>query len=350
MIDYQTYTTLLQNLIATPSFSREEDKTADIIQDFFHKKNIPTERKGHNVWVKNKHFTEGGQTVLLNSHHDTVKPVSGWTRDPFSPTMENGKLYGLGSNDAGASLVCLIAAFCHFYDKKLPFNLVLLASAEEEISGKNGVESVLPDLPTPSVGIVGEPTLMLMAVAEKGLMVVDGIARGRAGHAARSEGVNAIYIALQDIETIRQFDFPKKSDLLGAVKMSVTQIQAGTQHNVVPDECRFVIDIRTNECYSNQEVLAITQNEVQSELVARSFRLNSSKIALEHPLILRGLALGLTYYGSPTLSDQALMSFPTLKIGVGDSARSHTADEFIFLKEIEEGIDLYIALLQNWTI
>ena len=350
MIDYQTYITLLQNLIATPSFSREEDKTADIIQRFFQDKNIPTERKGNNIWAKNARYTEGGANVLLNSHHDTVKPVAGWIRDPFGADIENGRLYGLGSNDAGASLVSLIAAFCHYYDKKLPFNLILLASAEEEISGKNGVESVLPFLPSPSVGIVGEPTLMQMAVAEKGLMVVDGIAKGKAGHAAREEGVNAIYKALKDIETIRNFDFAKKSDLLGAVKMSVTKIQAGTQHNVVPDECRFVIDIRTNECYSNQEVLAIIQKEVESELVPRSFRLNSSKIGLEHPLILRGLELGLTYYGSPTLSDQALMPFPTLKIGVGDSARSHTVDEFVYVKEIEQGIDTYIKLLQNWEI
>ena len=360
MIDYQTYIKLLQDLIATPSYSREEDKTADIIQQFFQTKNIPTERKGNNVWVKNAHFTEGVSTVLLNSHHDTVKPVSGWTRNPFAPDIVDGKLYGLGSNDAGASLVSLIAAFCYFYDKKLPFNLVLLASAEEEISGKNGVESVLPDLPIPfptesgfrssTVGIVGEPTLMQMAVAEKGLMVVDGIARGKAGHAARNEGVNAIYIALDDIDKIINYDFEKKSDLLGAVKMSVTQIQAGTQHNVVPDECRFVVDIRTNECYSKKEVYEIIQKEVQSELVPRSFRLNSSKIALDHPLILRGLELGMTYYGSPTLSDQALMSFPTLKIGVGDSARSHTADEFIYIEEIEHGIDTYRQLLQNWEL
>ena len=360
MMDYQTYITLLQKLIATPSFSREEDKTADIIQDFFHKRNIPTERKGNNVWAKNRHFTveernpdsfgKRTPTVLLNSHHDTVKPVSGWTRDPFAPDIVDGKLYGLGSNDAGASLVALIAAFCFYYDKQLPFNLVLLASAEEEISGKNGVELVLPDLPPLSIGIVGEPTLLLMAVAEKGLMVVDGIARGKAGHAARDEGVNALYIALDDIAKIRAFDFEKKSDLLGAVKMSVTQIQAGTQHNVVPDECRFVVDIRTNEFYTNQEIWAIIQKEVQSELKPRSFRLNSSKIDLKHPLILRGLELGKTYYGSPTLSDQALMSFPTLKIGVGDSARSHTADEFVFVKEIEEGIDMYIALLDGWHL
>ena len=344
------FITLLQDLIATPSFSREEDRTANILEAFFQKEDIPTERKNNNIWAKNKFFTEGGHTVLLNSHHDTVKPVKGWTRDPFGADIEKGRLFGLGSNDAGASLVSLIAAFCHFYDKQLPFNLILLASAEEEISGKNGVESVLPDLPTPSVAIVGEPTLMQMAIAEKGLMVVDGITKGQAGHAAREEGVNAIYKALKDIEIIRQFDFEKKSDLLGAVKMSVTQIQAGTQHNVVPDECRFVIDIRTNECYSNEEVLAIIQKEVESELVARSFRLNSSKIGLDHPLVLRGLEIGLNYYGSPTLSDQALMPFPTLKIGVGDSARSHTADEFVFVKEIEQGIDTYIKLLQGWKI
>ncbi|MBL7815235.1 MAG: M20 family metallo-hydrolase [Saprospiraceae bacterium] len=345
MIDCQPFIQLLKDLIAQPSFSREEDKTADLIQQFLENRDIPTVRKGNNIWAKSKNYTEGLPNLLLNSHHDTVKPVAGWTRNPFSPDVVDGKLYGLGSNDAGASLVSLIANFCYFYDKSLPFNLLVLASAEEEISGKNGVETILPDLPPPSVGIVGEPTQMQMAVAEKGLMVVDGIARGKAGHAARNEGVNAIYKALQDIEMIRQYDFEKKSDFLGAVKMSVTQIQAGTQHNVVPDECRFVIDIRTNECYSNREVYDIIQAHVKSELLPRSFRLNSSKIALNHPLVLRGLELGLSYYGSPTLSDQALMSFPTLKMGVGDSARSHTADEYIYIKEIEEGIETYRQMI-----
>jgi acetylornithine deacetylase len=345
MVDYQEYIELLQNLIATPSFSKEEDKTATLIQDFFNKKNIPTERQGHNIIVKNRHFREGGKTILLNSHHDTVKPVKGWTRDPFSPDIVDGKLYGLGSNDAGGALVSLIATFCHFYNAQLPFNLVLAATAEEEISGANGIASILPNLGKIDVGIVGEPTLMLMAVAEKGLMVIDGFAQGKAGHAARDEGINALYIALNDIEKIRRFKFDKKSELLGAVKATVTQIEAGTQHNVVPDTCKFVIDVRSNECYTNEEIYEILQKQVKSDLKPRSFRLNSSRIALNHPLILRGGQLGLTHYGSPTLSDQALMPFETLKIGPGDSARSHTADEYIYIREVEEGIKTYISLL-----
>ena len=341
---------LLKKLIATPSFSREEDKTADIIEAFFKEKNIPTERKGNNIWAKNAQFIEGLPVVLLNSHHDTVKPVTGWTRDPFSPDIENGILYGLGSNDAGGPLVALIATFCHFYDKKLSFNLILAATAEEEISGANGIASLLSDLPPITVGIVGEPTMMQMAVAEKGLMVVDGIAHGKAGHAARNEGVNAIYIALEDIEAIKNFKFDKTSDFLGDIKMTVTQIEAGTQHNVVPDTCKFVIDIRSNECYSNAEIFEIIQKQVISELKPRSFRLNSSRIALTHPLVLRGIGLGLSYYGSPTLSDQALMPFETLKIGPGDSARSHTANEYIGVKEIEEGIEVYKKLLESLYI
>jgi acetylornithine deacetylase len=341
---------LLKKLIATKSFSREEDKTADIIEAFFKEKNISTERKGNNIWAKNAFYTEGLPVVLLNSHHDTVKPVTGWTRDPFSPDIENGILYGLGSNDAGGPLVALIATFCHFYDKKLPFNIILAATAEEEISGANGIASILPELPPIAVGIVGEPTMMQMAVAEKGLMVVDGIAHGKAGHAARNEGVNAIYNALEDIETIKNFKFDKTSDFLGDIKMTVTQIQAGTQHNVVPDTCKFVIDIRSNECYSNAEIFEIIQKEVKSELKPRSFRLNSSRIALTHPLVLRGMGLGLSYYGSPTLSDQALMPFETLKIGPGDSARSHTANEYIGVKEIEEGIEVYKKLLESLYI
>ena len=343
---------LLQQLIATPSFSREEDKTSVIIQNFFIEKNIPTERVGNNIIVKNKHFSENpkGPVILLNSHHDTVKPVNGWTRDPFSPDIIDEKLYGLGSNDAGGALVSLMATFCFFYDKKLPFNLILAATAEEEISGANGIASILPHLSSISVGIIGEPTLMQMAVAEKGLMVIDGIASGKAGHAARNEGINAIYKALEDIEKIKNFRFEKKSELLGEVKMTVTQIEAGTQHNVVPDTCKFVIDIRSNECYSNAEIFEILQKQVESELKPRSFRLNSSKIALNHPLILRGIEMGLSHYGSPTLSDQALMPFNTLKIGPGDSARSHTADEFIYVNEIEEGIKTYIGMLENLAL
>jgi acetylornithine deacetylase len=357
MIDNQEIIKLLQQLIAIQSFSKEEDKTADAIELFFKKQNIPTQRKGNNVWAKNAHYTvdegnpenigKGLPTILLNSHHDTVKPVKAWTQDPFSPEIKDGKLFGLGSNDAGGALVSLIAVFCKFYNKKLPYNLIIAATAEEEISGANGVASILNDLGKINVGIVGEPTSMQMAVAEKGLMVIDGYAHGRAGHAAREEGINAIYVAMEDIETIRHFNFEKKSAFLGKVKLSVTQIEAGTQHNVVPDVCKFVIDVRSNECYTNEEIYEILQKNVKSELKPRSFRLNSSKIDQNHPLILRGHQLGLTHYGSPTLSDQALMPFDTLKIGPGDSARSHTADEFIYVKEIEEGIAVYEKLLEN---
>ena len=346
MIDFTRITSFLQTLISTQSFSREEDLTADLIETFLNQRHIPTVRKGNNIWAKNQYFTEGLPTVLLNSHHDTVKPVAGWTRDPFAADITDGKLFGLGANDAGGALVSLIETFCFFYDKKMPFNLVIAATAEEEISGANGIASVLPDLPKLTLGIVGEPTLMQMAVAEKGLMVIDGTAHGKSGHAAREEGVNALYLALEDIDKIRHFNFEKKSDLLGSVKVSVTQISAGTQHNVVPDACKFVMDVRSNEHYSNEEILDILQKQAQSELKARSFRLNSSKIDLKHPIILRGLDLGLTHYGSPTLSDQALMPFETLKIGPGDSARSHTADEFIYVREIEEGIKTYIKLLE----
>jgi acetylornithine deacetylase len=329
-------------------FQKKRLKQRILSNIFLKKNNIPTERKGNNIWAKNKYYKDGLKTILLNSHHDTVKPVNGWTRDPFTPDVIEGKLYGLGANDAGGALVSLIATFCYFYKQKLSFNIVMAATAEEEISGANGIASVLPDLDmTPSVGIVGEPTLMQMAVAEKGLMVVDAVAHGKAGHAARNEGDNAIYKALKDIEWIKNFEFAEKTDLLGPVKMTVTQIEAGTQHNVVPDACRYVIDIRTNECYSNQAVFDILQKNIASELKPRSFRLNSSKIDLQHPLILRGLSLGMSYYGSPTLSDQALMPFDTLKIGPGDSARSHTADEYIYVKEINEGIALYKKMLAD---
>ncbi len=338
---------LLKRLIATPSFSREEDRTADLLAAFFHQKNIPVQRLGNNVWAKSKHWDEGKPVLLLNSHHDTVRPVKGWQRDPFEPVVEDGKLYGLGSNDAGASLVTLAAVFTHFYDEKtLPWNLIFLGSAEEEISGNQGVAMVLPELGPIDAGIVGEPTQMQMAIAEKGLMVIEGEAKGVAGHAARNEGVNAIYLALEDIERLRNFRFEKTSDLLGPVKISVTQIEAGTQHNVVPDACRFVIDVRTNECYTNEEVFEILKKQVRSELRFRSFRLNSSRIDPAHPLVRQGTAMGLRSFGSPTLSDQALMPFQTLKIGPGDSARSHTADEFIYLKEIEEGIEIYKLLIR----
>lgn len=339
---------LLKTLIPIPSFSKEEKNTANSIQDFFQRRSVLTFRKGNNVWVKNKYWNDSLPTILLNSHHDTVRPVKAWTKNPHKPLLENGKLFGLGSNDAGGCLVSLIATFLFFYAKEnLNYNIILAATAEEEISGKNGIASVIGDFGKIDFGIVGEPTKMKMAIAEKGLMVVDGIAKGKAGHAAREEGVNAIYEVLEDLKWIKNYEFKMISDLLGKTKMTVTQINSGTQHNVVPDACSFVIDVRTNEKYSNQLVFAILQKHLKAEVKARSFRLNSSRIPLTHPLVQSGLSLGLNYFGSPTLSDQALLSFPTLKIGCGDSARSHTADEFIYLKEIEEGIDIYIKLLEK---
>lgn len=339
---------LLKTLIATPSFSREEAETAELFIDFFKSKNIPVKTSNNNIWVVSKYWQNNYPTILLNSHHDTVKPVDGWQRDPFEPKVEKGKLYGLGSNDAGASLVALAAVFLQFYEaQNLPFNLVFLASAEEEVSGKLGVESVLPKLGTIDFGIVGEPTQMQMAVAEKGLIVIDGKAHGKAGHAARKEGENAIYTAMKDIDFLKNYQFEKSSELLGPIHLAVTQIQAGTQHNVVPDSCQFVIDVRTTESYSNQEVLDQLQDLCTSTLTARSLRLQPSGINLDHPLIQSGHALGLRTFGSATLSDQALMSFPTLKIGPGDSKRSHTADEYILLDEIEEGIHIYYQLLQG---
>lgn len=342
-------TDLLKNLIATPSFSREEAPASERVAAFFAAKNIPFQRHLNNLWAKNRHWQPGKLVLLLNSHIDTVKPATGWQRDPFHPGVEEDDiLYGLGSNDAGGPLVSLLATFVHFYERSdLPVNLIMAATAEEEISGANGIAALLPQLGQIDFAIVGEPTQMRMAIAEKGLMVVDGEARGLAGHAAREEGVNAIYIALEDIQLIRNLELERVSPLLGKVKMSVTQIEAGKQHNVVPDSCRFVIDVRTNECYRNEEVFDLLQSKVQSTLKARSFRLNSSGIALEHPLVQSGLQLGLPYFGSPTLSDQALMPFPSLKIGPGDSARSHTADEYIRLSEIRAGIDCYIQLIEG---
>lgn len=336
---------LLKKLIVTPSFSRQENETCVIISDFFEMKNIPVQRIGNNVIVRSKYWSAKNKTILLNSHHDTVKPAKTYTRDPFRADIEDGKLYGLGSNDAGGSLVALIAVFLHFYEVDWGYNLILVASAEEEISGPNGIAAVRDIIAPIDLGIIGEPTQMRMAIAEKGLMVIDGEAKGKSGHAARNEGINAIYIALKDINWLGQYEFPKVSPLLGKTKISVTQIEAGTQHNVVPDSCKFVIDVRTNEAYSNQEVFEFLQANVASTLCARSFRLNSSKIDLLHPIVQKGIAMGLEYYGSPTLSDQALLPFTTIKIGCGKSARSHTADEFILIKEIKEGIDIYVALL-----
>lgn len=347
-LDKALYIDLLKQLIATPSFSREEDKTADIIEQFIQSQGLVAQRSGNNVWVKSTSFDENKPTILLNSHHDTVKPVKGWQRNPHTPGEENGTIYGLGSNDAGASLVSLLAAFVYLNGLPQPsYNLIYAATAEEEISGKNGIASILDKLGKIDLGVVGEPTEMQMAIAEKGLVVIDAEAKGKAGHAARNEGENAIYKALRDVQWIQNYNFPKTSEWLGAVKTTVTQIEAGYQHNVVPDSCKFVIDVRTQECYSNKEVVEILQQNTQSELTARSLRLNSSGIAVSHPIVQKGKELGLSHYGSPTLSDQALMPFTTIKIGVGDSARSHTADEYILRQEIEQGIDIYCQLLEN---
>jgi len=340
---------LLKNLIATSSFSKEEESTATIIETFLQTHSVKTNRIQNNIWATNLHYDERKPTLLLNSHHDTVKPNKGYTLDPFSPIEQDGKLFGLGSNDAGGCLVSLIACFLYFYDRTdLPYNIILIASAEEEISGVNGVELVLKEVPTIDFGIVGEPTLLEMAIAERGLMVLDVEATGIAGHAAREEGENALYKILPDIEWFKTYQFDKVSDLLGAVKMTVTVIETDNKaHNVVPSTCKMVVDVRVNELYSFEEILATIQANIQSRVKPRSLRLRSSGIALDHVVVKAGLSLGKGYYGSVTTSDKALMPFPALKMGPGDSARSHTADEFIFLKEVEEGVLTYIQLLST---
>jgi len=340
---------LLKELIATPSFSKEEDQTAGILCRFIGAKGIEHTRVGNNVFALNKYFDEKKPTVLLNSHHDTVRPNPQYTKDPFSPVVEDGKLFGLGSNDAGGCLVSLIATFLYFYDKQdMRYNIVLATTAEEEISGTGGIEYTLPYLPKIDCAIVGEPTQMQMAVAERGLMVLDCISHGKAGHAARNEGENAIYKALKDIEWFQNFHFEKVSELLGPSKMSVTVIETENKaHNVVPAVCKFVVDTRINELYSFEEVLKIIKVNVKCEVNPRSTRLRSTAIVLEHPLVKAGLSLGRNYYGSPTTSDKALMPFPALKMGPGDSARSHTADEYIYTDEIKNGIELYIQLLNR---
>jgi acetylornithine deacetylase len=341
---------LLQELIKIPSFSREEWQTASLLTKFLFDKGVEVTRAGNNVLAKNKHFDPAKPSLLLNSHHDTVKPNKGYTREPFEPQIEEDKLYGLGSTDAGGALVSLVAAFLYFYDHEhLKYNLLLAATAEEEISGSGGIEMALQHLPPIECGIVGEPTLMQMAIAERGLMVLDCIAKGKAGHAARDEGDNAIYKAIKDIQWMRDYTFEKTSEFLGPIKMSVTSIETENRtHNIVPSECRFLVDVRINELYTHEEVLEIMQQHVTCEIHPRSDRLRSSMIALEHPLVKAGMQSGLTYYGSPTSSDKALMPFPALKIGPGDSARSHTADEFIYVSEIQKGIDTYIQLIKNF--
>ena len=346
---YDNAIMLLQQLISTASFSKEEDATAIILQDFLQQHGVKSNRYLNNVWATNLYFDESKPSLLLNSHHDTVKPSKAYTLDPFLPLEKEGKLYGLGSNDAGGSLVSLLAVFLHFYKASdLTYNLVFAATAEEEISGKNGIEALLVHLPTLECGIVGEPTLMNMAIAERGLLVLDVTATGRAGHAARDEGENALYKALTDIEWFRNFQFEKISPLLGKVKMTVTVIETENKaHNVVPSQCKFVVDVRVNELYSFEEILGIISENVKSEVVPRSLRMRSTSIDMEHPLVRAGLELERSYYGSPTTSDKALMPFQTLKMGPGDSARSHTADEFIYMDEIKQGIELYIDLLNK---
>ncbi len=341
---------LLKNMITLPSFSKEEGKVADMLERYIELKGYTVLRKGNNLWLMSTGFDLAKPTILLNSHIDTVKPVAGWTRDPFIPVVKDNKLYGLGSNDAGASVVTLLHAFFELTEREQSYNLIYSATAEEENSGSGGVESLLPELPPISFALVGEPTGMHPAVAEKGLMVLDCVAYGKAGHAARNEGENAIYIAMDDIHWFRNFTFPAVSEYLGPVKMTVTQMNAGSQHNVVPDRCNFVVDVRTNELYTNQELLQKIKQHARSEVTARTVRLCSTATPANHPVVQRAIELNRIPYGSPTLSDQALMNFPSVKMGPGDSARSHTANEYILIDEIEKAIPLYVKLLDGLNL
>lgn len=339
---------LLKRLIATPSFSREEDRTAALIADFFREKRIPCERLKNNVWAKNRHFNPAKPTLLLNSHHDTVRPNTSYTLDPFAPIERDGKLFGLGSNDAGGCLVALLATFAYFYDRPdLTHNIVMAATAEEEISGRDGLELLLPHLPPLSFAIVGEPTDMQLAIAEKGLLVLDCTAHGISGHAARDEGENAIYNAIRDINWLTTYQFPKVSPVLGPVKLSVTMISAGTQHNVVPDACAFTVDVRVTEQYTLEVIIETIRANIRAEVKPRSIRLKPSSIPVDHPIVRAGLALGRHTYGSPTTSDQAVLNCPSLKCGPGQSGRSHSADEFIYRHEIGEGIEGYVQMLER---
>ncbi|MCL2413702.1 MAG: M20 family metallo-hydrolase [Bacteroidales bacterium] len=341
--------TLLKQLIATPSFSYEEEKTAQLIFDFLSEKGISPQRILNNVYACNLHFDESKPTLLLNSHHDTVKPTAAYTLDPFMPLEKDGKLFGLGSNDAGGSVVALIQAFCHYYDKKMSHNLILAITAEEEVTGENGIELLLKHLPKIDCAIVGEPTQMKAAIAERGLMVLDCTAHGIPGHAARNEGDSALYHAIDDINWFRNFRFPKLSSLMGEVKMTVTQINAGTQHNVVPNECRFVVDIRPTDIYDNVEIVDIIRQHVNCDIVPRSTKHVASCIDEKHRLVQTAITLGIERFVSPTTSDMVSMPFPAIKMGVGDSARSHRADEFVYIKEIDEGIQQYINFLKTFN-
>lgn len=340
---------LLKKLIETPSFSSSEDKTASHIEYWFRRHNMSYTRTKNNVWATNKCYDEAKPNLLLNSHHDTVKPNNGYTKDPFKAIVEDDKLYGLGSNDAGGCLVSLIATFTHFYTKRnLKYNLVIVASAEEESSGDDGLNSMLEVIPKIDVAIVGEPTLMKLAVAEKGLVVFDAIVKGTPSHAAHPNNDNVIYNTIEVLKWFQDYKFNKTSSVLGDVKMTVTQINAGKQHNAVPADVKLVIDVRVNDKYSNQDIVdELKLKSPCASIVPRSLRLNSSSIPIEHELVQAGITLGRETYGSPTLSDQAVLSCPSLKLGPGDSTRSHSADEFIYLHEIEEGIKIYIELLNK---
>ena len=341
---------LLKKLIATPSVSRNEKDAADIMEQTIRSYGFEPQREANNVWIIDPHYDESRPTLLLNAHIDTVKPVASWTRDPFSPDVEDGVLYGLGSNDCGGGLCSLLQIFRMLTEKPQHYNLIYLASAEEEVSGKDGITRALPLLPHIDLAIVGEPTGMNPAVAEKGLMVLDVIAHGKSGHAARNEGVNAIYEALDDMRWIRDYKFEKVSEFLGPTKMTLTVVNAGTQHNVIPDKCTMLVDIRTNEFYDNEEVFEFIRQHLKSEVKAHSFRLKSSRIDPEHPLIKKCVAMGMKPFGSPTLSDQALMHFPSFKLGPGESSRSHSANEFIRISEIRNAIAKYETLLDNAAI
>ncbi|MCP9533617.1 M20 family metallo-hydrolase [Prevotella copri] len=341
---------LLKKLIATPSVSRNEKDAADIMEQTIRSYGFEPQREANNLWIIDPHYDESRPTLLLNAHIDTVKPVASWSRDPFSPDVEDGVLYGLGSNDCGGGLCSLLQIFRMLTEKPQSYNLIYLASAEEEVSGKDGITRVLPLLPHIDLAIVGEPTGMNPAVAEKGLMVLDVIAHGKSGHAARNEGVNAIYEALDDMRWIRDYKFEKVSEFLGPTKMTLTVVNAGTQHNVIPDKCTMLVDIRTNEFYDNEEVYEFIRQHLKSEVKAHSFRLKSSRIDPEHPLIRKCVAMGMKPFGSPTLSDQALMHFPSFKLGPGESSRSHSANEFIRISEIRDAIAKYETLLDGAAI
>ena len=345
----QEAVSLLQKLIATPSVSRDETKAADIMQEAMESYGFTPTRVGNNLWILSKDWSDNRPTLLLNAHIDTVKPVASWTRDPFAPTIEDDTLYGLGSNDCGGGLVSLLQVFRELVNSRiaLPYNLVYLASCEEEVSGINGIRSVIDRLPKIDVAIVGEPTGMQPAVAEKGLMVIDMTAHGKSGHAARGEGINAIYEALDDMCWIRNYKYQKVSDFLGPTVMNLTVVNSGTQHNVIPDECKMIVDVRTNENYDNEEVFRFIDEHTKSDCKARSYHLRSSKISLDHPLVKRCVAMGKKPFGSPTLSDQALMPWESFKLGPGESSRSHSADEFIKISEIRDAIDTYIQLINK---